>query len=108
MKRGDIILAALPGDYGKPRPTIVVQSDRYNETHASVVICPCTTHLIGDVEYRIRIMPTTFNGLKQESDIMIDKISALRHIKLQDVLGKLTSTEMQRVDAALKIWLSLS
>lgn len=28
MKRGDIITVALSGDYGKPRPAVVVQNDK--------------------------------------------------------------------------------
>ena len=27
MKRGDVVLVALSGDYGKPRPAVIVQSD---------------------------------------------------------------------------------
>ena len=27
MKRGDIVLAVARGDYGKPRPAVIVQSD---------------------------------------------------------------------------------
>ena len=30
IKRGDIVTCALSGDYGKPRPAVVVQSDLFN------------------------------------------------------------------------------
>jgi|SRR5579883_2201664 len=40
MKRGDVVVVAAAGDYGKPRPAIVVQTNAFPETHASVVICP--------------------------------------------------------------------
>ena len=30
MKRGDLVTIALQGDYGKPRPAVVVQSDFYS------------------------------------------------------------------------------
>ena len=36
MKRGDLVTVALPGDFGKPRPALVVQADLFNATHASV------------------------------------------------------------------------
>jgi len=37
MKRGDFVTAAMPGDLGKPRPALVVQSDVFSE-HATVTI----------------------------------------------------------------------
>jgi mRNA interferase MazF len=43
MERGDIIICALSGDYGKPRPAVVIQSDLFNPTHASITVCPITT-----------------------------------------------------------------
>ena len=39
MSRGELVLVAAPGDYGKPRPAVIVQSDAIPESHASVVIC---------------------------------------------------------------------
>jgi len=33
MKRGDVVTVAATGDYGKPRPAIVVQSDAFPENH---------------------------------------------------------------------------
>ncbi|TMJ14740.1 MAG: type II toxin-antitoxin system PemK/MazF family toxin, partial [Alphaproteobacteria bacterium] len=31
MNRGDLVTVALPGAYGKPRPAVVVQADRFNQ-----------------------------------------------------------------------------
>ena len=43
MKRGTIVVVASRGAYtGKPRPAVVLQSDLFNPTHASVTICPTT------------------------------------------------------------------
>ena len=44
MKRGDLVTIALQGDYGKPRPALVIQSDLFSE-HPSVVILPVTSEL---------------------------------------------------------------
>jgi mRNA interferase MazF len=78
MRRGDIILSILPGDYGKPRPTVIVQSDAYNSSHDSIVICPLTSYLTEELEYRIRLLPTVENGLGKESEIMIVGLSQNR------------------------------
>jgi mRNA interferase MazF len=31
VRRGDLVTVALPGDYGKPRPALVIQSDLFAE-----------------------------------------------------------------------------
>ena len=42
MKRGDLVTTALQGDYGKPRPAVVVQPDFFSE-HLSLTILPVTS-----------------------------------------------------------------
>lgn len=37
MMRGDLVVVSLPGDHGKPRPALVIQSDLYAE-HPSVTV----------------------------------------------------------------------
>jgi mRNA interferase MazF len=39
MKRGDIVIAALRGDSGKPRPAVIIQSNRLVDVD-SVRLCP--------------------------------------------------------------------
>ena len=43
VKRGDIVTVAAPGDYGKPRPAVIVQSNFLNDTHASIMLCLLTS-----------------------------------------------------------------
>ena len=45
MTRGDLVTVAASGDYGKPRPALVVQADVYAE-HPSVTVLPLTSELI--------------------------------------------------------------
>jgi mRNA interferase MazF len=52
MSRGELVVVAAPGDYGKPRPAVIVQSNAIPESHASVVICPMTSDL-ADADFRI-------------------------------------------------------
>jgi mRNA-degrading endonuclease toxin of MazEF toxin-antitoxin module len=37
MRRGDVVSIAAAGDYGKPRPAVIVQTDAFPASHASVV-----------------------------------------------------------------------
>ncbi len=88
MKRGDIITVSPAGDYGKPRPAVVVQSDSLN-TNDSVLVALFTSTLTDAPIYRLSIEPSTANGLKRPSQIMIDKIIPVMRNKCGAVLGRL-------------------
>jgi mRNA-degrading endonuclease toxin of MazEF toxin-antitoxin module len=47
MRRGDIVIVAFAGDFGKPRPAVIVQSDYLNDTRATILLCPFTSELAG-------------------------------------------------------------
>ncbi len=77
MKRGDIVLVVMQGDYGKPRPAVVVQTSLLTPTHNSVLVCLMTSDCYDAPLYRITITPRPANGLQIVSQIMVDKIAAL-------------------------------
>jgi len=108
MRRGDIVVAAAPGDYGKPRPAVIVQSDVFNPTHASVVICPLTSRLIDAPLFRLRVQPSVANGLQVESEIMVDKITAVRKGRVENVIGHLDGGQVVELGRALQLWLDLA
>ena len=35
MKRGELVTVAIPGDFGKPRPALVIQSELFEDTAPS-------------------------------------------------------------------------
>jgi mRNA interferase MazF len=107
MKRGDIVIAVTPGDYGKPRPAAVVQSDLFNPTHASITLCPITSHLVDAPLFRIDLPPTKDNGLEVPSQIMVDKITTVRRDRLRQPIGYLTPAELDILNRALRLWLQL-
>lgn len=107
IQRGDIVVCVLQGDYGKARPAVVVQSDLFNATHASIAICPVTSHLVDAPLFRLNLASNQTNGLLKESQIMVDKIGAIKIEKIQQKIGSLTVHEMQSLDNALKLWLNL-
>ncbi len=51
IRRGDLVRVSLRGDYGKPRPALVIQSDLFAELD-SIVICPITSS-IRDAAFRV-------------------------------------------------------
>lgn len=109
FKRGDIVACALPGDFGgKPRPALVIQSDLVNPTHATVAVCPITTHMEDAEKFRIRLRPSPRNGLRADSQVMIDKLTVVRVARLGGLIGSLDDSEIEAIDRALSRWLGLS
>lgn len=108
MKRGQIVTCALQGDYGKPRPALVIQSDIFNPVHSSITICQITSSLNEAPAFRIDVQPSEANGLKKPSQIMIDKIQTTPRAKIGKVLGTLSPAEMEHVNQALARWVGLT
>jgi mRNA interferase MazF len=57
--------------------------------------------------FRKRVIPCTANGLQVESDIMVDKISAIPRAKVGKTIGRLQREEMAEITALLAIFLGL-
>ena len=38
MRRGRLVTVAMPGDFGKPRPALVIQSDQFSATATATVL----------------------------------------------------------------------
>ena len=108
VKRGDVVIAVLTGDYGKPRPVVVAQSDVFNPTHSSIVVCPITSHLVESPLFRLTVSPGPGTGLRTESQIMIDKLVALRTDRIRKRIGTLRPSELRDLDRALRVWLALA
>ena len=63
MIRGDFVTIAMQGDFGKPRPALVIHSDPFNE-HATVTVLPVSSALVDAPLFRVTIQPTPVNGLQ--------------------------------------------
>jgi mRNA interferase MazF len=99
VKRGDLVTVSLQGDYGKPRPALVVQSNLLTDLE-SIVICPITS-AIRDAAFRVTIEPDNANGLRLLSQVMVDKPSTVPRLKVSAPIGRLDDERMKAVDRAL-------
>ncbi len=108
MKRGELVTVALPGDYGKPRPAVVVQADLFNETHASVTVAPVTSTLVNAPLFRLAVEPSPENGLRALSQVMVDKVMTVRRERIGASIGELEPEMLKRVNRALALWLGLA
>ncbi|EQD38012.1 transcriptional modulator of MazE/toxin, MazF [mine drainage metagenome] len=82
MKRGDVVTVAASGDYGKPRPAVIVQTDALPAEHASVIVCQMTSDVAEAPDFRVTIEPTEKNGLRTRSQIMADKPVTIRRARV--------------------------
>ena len=108
MKRGEVWTAAGGADYaGKPRPVVIVQDDRFDAT-TSISICAFTGDPTNAPLLRLAVEPTEANGLRTTSRLMVDKITTIAKSKLRSRVGKLSDTDMVRLNRAMMVFLGLA
>lgn len=101
MRRGDVVLVALRGDYGKPRPAVILQNDLLTaEESDSVVVCPMTTDVSGMKEFRVLVEPTEENGLRSPSEVMVEKLAGVPRQRVRHVVGRLEAKAFEAVEQA--------
>ena len=86
MNRGDLITIVIAGDYGKPRPALVIQDDTFSDLD-SVTVLQLTSDLQEGPLFRIGVQPTLQNGLMKRSVIMIDKAVTVRRARIGKRIG---------------------
>ena len=100
-------MVTTPGDYGKPRPALIVQSHLFAEL-PSVVICPLTTTLRDDADlFRLDVQPSARNGVRQASQIAVDKLTVVPSSKIGEVIGEADDELLLRVNRALSLFLGI-
>jgi mRNA interferase MazF len=105
LKRGDIVIVSAPGDCGKPRPAVVVQSDRVS-ANDSVLVALCTSTLVNAPLYRLTIEPSETNGLKVASQVMVDKIVAMRRDRCSESIGRIDAAALITLNQMLAVGLA--
>ena len=108
LKRGNIVSIAVQGDFGKPRPALLMQSDMFNEAHATLSVLLISSELIDAPLFRLSIEPNQVNGLTQPSQIQVDKVMTVRRDKVGQLIGSVDDAMMVRVNRALALWTGLA
>lgn len=107
MRRGDLVTIALPGDFGKPRPALVVQSDQFTSIE-TVTVMMVTGTLVDAPLIRVSVEASKKNNLRKRSQIMIDKTMTVKREKLGEPFGRLDDSEMLAVSRAMALFLGLA
>ena len=107
MTRGDLVTITLQGDFGKPRPALVIQADAFDE-HTTVTVLPVTSTLVAAPLLRITVQPSAGNGLQKSSQVMIDKAMTVKREKLGLAFGRIDGDVMVEVERCLAVFLGIA
>jgi len=108
MRRGDVVTVAATGDYGKPRPAVIVQTDALPAAHASVVVCQMTSDCSDAPDFRVTIDPSESNGLRVKSQVMADKPVTIRRERIGRHVGHLDDKDIAQLNIALAFVMGLA
>jgi mRNA interferase MazF len=107
VMRGDLVTIALAGDYGKPRPALIVQAGHFAAL-PSITVLPLTSEIHNEYLIRILVEPSPQTGQGSASQIMVDKISTVPSAKVRGYIGQVDAATMLRVNRALAEFLGLA
>lgn len=107
MTRGEFVTIAMQGDFGKPRPALVIQSNQFDQ-HATVTVLPVTGTLIDAPLLRITVDPSAENGLQKPSQVMIDKAMTVKRDKVGPAFGSIDANTMVEIERCLAVFLGIA
>jgi len=108
MRRGEIWTVASGSPYNsKPRPAVIIQDDQFDTTD-SVTVCSFTTQPMDAPLIRLPVVPNEQNGLREASNLMVDKIATVPRAKLGVQIGRLDDEGILRLNRAVVVFLGLA
>lgn len=107
MTRGQFVTLAMQGDFGKPRPALVIQSNAFSE-HATVTVLLVSSTLADAPLLRVTLEPSAANGLSKVSQVMIDKAMTVKKDKLGAAFGKASDANMLEISRCLAVFLGIA
>ncbi|MBI2295007.1 MAG: type II toxin-antitoxin system PemK/MazF family toxin [Betaproteobacteria bacterium] len=107
MRRGDLVTVAARGDFGKPRPALVIQSDLFDEL-PSVTLCLVSSTLRDTPIFRITVDPSPENGLQRISQVQVDKVMTVARERIGGVIGRLDDATLLKINRSLAVFIGIA
>ena len=105
--RGDFVTIALQGDFGKPRPALVIQANQFDE-HATITVLLVSSTLVDAPLFRITVQPSAENGLQKPSQVMIDKAMTVKRDKVGQTFGRIDADTLVEIERCLAVFLGIA
>ena len=105
--RGDLVTIAMQGDFGKPRPALVIQANQFSELSSATVL-PMTSTLVAAPLLRVTVQPNAENGLQMPSQVMVDKAMTLKRDKVGPTFGHIDADALVEVERCLAVFLGIA
>ena len=107
MMRGDLVTVAMQGDFGKPRPALVIQANQFSE-HSSATVLPITSALVAAPLLRVKVQPSAEIGLQKPSQVMVDKAITVKREKVGPAFGRIEADALMEVERCLAVFLGIA
>jgi mRNA interferase MazF len=107
MRRGDLVTVAMQGDFGKPRPALIIQADLFAD-YPSVTVLPLTGTLVDAPLLRITVQPDAGNGLLKPAQVMVDKTMTVKREKVGPSIGSLKADVLIEIERCLAVFLGIA
>jgi len=108
VKRGELYYAHLPINVGSEqsgkRPVVIIQNDKGNEYSPTTIVAMITSQLKKHIPTHVQI---TNKALPYNSIILAEQVRTIDKSRLDHYIGEMTKSEIQKLDKALMISLSL-
>lgn len=105
--RGDFVTIAMQGDFGKPRPALVIQANQFGE-HSTVTVLPVTSTLVAAPLLRITVQPSADNGMQKPSQVMVDKAMTVKRDKVGQAIGRVDANVLVEIERCLAVFLGIA
>jgi len=109
MRRGDIVTVIAPGDFGKPRPAVIIQGDSLNLANPNSTIVALITSTLQDAPLlRLTVEPSPENGLNQVSQIQTNRIVTIKTERIGATIGRLNDSQQVELNRLLALSIGLT
>ncbi|MBB4244561.1 mRNA interferase MazF [Rhizobium tropici] len=98
---------AISGDFGKPRPALIIQADQFDATGTITVLLISST-LVDAPLIRPTIQPTVQSGLRKASQVMVDKAMSVKRDRIGTTIGRLEDDALLAVTRSLAVFLGVA
>lgn len=105
--RGALVTVADQGDFGEPRPALVIQPDLFSELPC-VTVLPLSSTLVDAPLVRVTLQPSAANRLRAVSQVMVDKSTTVLRSRLGPVFGQVDDQVMVQVDRSLAVLVGIA